>query len=127
MIPRVERAILELLEQGHAMSKHDAAARVFCDQRTAQKILVKLHSERKIFIVRWEPSYQQLIPVFSKGTNKNKPKPKPISNKVRLRNKRRTDPEFCIREAMRKRQKRFLEKQQKLGDQVCLTNGIPTI
>lgn len=117
MKSRAEEAIRRLIEQGHVMSKNDAAALVFCDHRTAQRVFSKLHAEKIVYIAAWEPVYRQTIPVFKKGPGKDKAKPKPLSDKLRKRRLRKENPEFCMQEALKKRQKRFLEKQQKLGVQ----------
>jgi len=121
MVPRVELAILKLIEEGHLISKIDASTMAFCHNRTAQRILGKLHAEGRVIIKEWQSIYHQKIPVYGKGPGKNKPKPKPITNKARMRRNRK-DPEFCMNEAFKKRHKRFLKRQSREREQNSVQN-----
>ena len=70
--------ILAALQTGKRLSKYDAAEVVPCDQRTAQRMLAKIHKEGKIRICEWRTNYQHKIPVYSVDQAKDVKKPKPV-------------------------------------------------
>lgn len=117
MRPRVELRARSLLSEGRAMTKYDLAELAHCDQRTAQRVLSKLEG---IYVERWVPVYQQMIPEYRLGYCKDAPKPKGMTPTQRSR-KRRKDPEHRIQEAMQKRAKRFIERQNSIVNN--LRNG----
>lgn len=77
--------ILAALESGKHLSKYDAADIVPCDQRTAQRMLAKIHKEGKIRICEWRTNYQHKIPVYSVDSVRDVKKPKPVPRLVYLK------------------------------------------
>jgi hypothetical protein len=107
---RVEKVALEMLNAGKVICKYDLAAVAHCDQRTAQRVLKKIHSSSVgVRISRWATIYRQYIPLFFKGPGADFPKPSPKTSAERAR-KRRKDPEVRWSEMMKKRAIRLHER-----------------
>lgn len=107
---QVEIKALELLRAGKAMCKYDLAAWAHCDQRTAQRILQRIHKARVgVRIARWVSIYRHWIPVYRVGTGHDSAKPKPLLRAEVQRN-RRKDMEVRWQEMMEKRAKRYRER-----------------
>lgn len=76
MKPRVETKAVELLRAGQALTKYDLAKAAPCDQKTAQRVLAKLHSGGiGVRIVWWQQVYYQRIPIYHMSEGSDYPKP----------------------------------------------------
>jgi hypothetical protein len=107
---RVEKFAKDLLEKGRVLCKYDLSALAHCDQRTAQRVLKKIHASHcGVRISRWVPIYRHLIPMYFRGPGVDMPKPEPKTSAQRAA-KRRKDPEVRWDELMAKRAKRLHEK-----------------
>lgn len=106
------RAITKLIEQGMHLDKHEAARLVFCDERTAARILCHLHVEGYVRICGWKaygPGPKTMVVCKYDGKKDTpRPAPKPALEKTR---KRRSDPAVREREAAIKRIDRAYAKQ----------------
>lgn len=109
MTPRVELAARKLLDFME-MTKCDLAKEVFCHEKTAHRMLLKLHGENFLRISAWRKAHNQWIPVYSRRRDKRKdmPKPEPLTSGERYR--RYMDEEKSWDQAMKKRAKRLMEK-----------------
>ena len=107
MKSRVREFALNTLERGAQLSKYDLMIQAHCDQRTAQRVLKRLHEETLVRVVKWVSAYRQKIPVYAYGSGKDKMKPK-RDEKARMR-RLRADPEYAMLESMKKRRKRAVE------------------
>lgn len=110
----VERLAFQLLSKpGAKVDKIDLSGFAKCDQRTAQRILKRIHeSTPNIRIVDWRRCYHAPIPAYGISTERDKKRPRPTTSAERQR-KRRKDPEVKMKELNAKRAKRFLERQSK--------------
>ena len=115
MKSRVQVAIERLLEQGYKLTKYEASADAHCDQRTAQRVLRKIHASGATHITKWVPVYRQKIPEYAGGAGVDAKKPKPVSAKKRAR-LRRSDPSYAMRELMQKRAKRSVASKTHVPD-----------
>lgn len=89
MHPRVENKAIELLRSGEALSKYDLAKASPCDQRTAQRVLAKLHSGGiGVRIVWWQQVYYQRIPIYHISAGRDVRKPEALNNPARQRKRR---------------------------------------
>ena len=108
MTPRVETAARKLITFMD-MSKYDLAREVFCDPRTAQRILKMIHAEQKCNIVAWTKAHNQWIPVYGRTSRqKDMPKPEPLTRHEIYR--RYFTEEVSWKAAMKKRAKRIIER-----------------
>lgn len=115
MRSRVEQRALDLLRAGRVLTKYDLAALAHCDQRTAQRVLARIHAGTVgIRIAMWVSIYTQSIPAYAEGRVSDARKPRPQSSAQRARRRRR-DVEVQIDEAMKKRATRFLERHTHAG------------
>lgn len=109
---RVLPAMVRLLEQGMKLDKHEASRLVFCDERTAARILCHLHVEGCVRICGWRaygPGPKTMV-VCKYDGKKDVPRPAPVSALEKTR-KRRSDPAVREREAAIKRLNRAYAKQ----------------
>lgn len=113
---RIEAKALELLHAGTAMCKYDLATLAHCDQRTAQRMLQRIHRAGVgVRISKWVSIYRQWIPIYKLGRGADIPKPKPLSMAEKMA-KRRKDLEFRWAEMMIKRSKRLRERSERLAN-----------
>lgn len=120
MKSRVEAKALELLKKGARLSKYDLAALVHCDQRTAGRMLARIHQAGVgVRICGWVSIYRAWIPLYrvGRGVDVMKPKPMPASERAR---RRRANAEVRWDEMMRKRGKRLQERSLATGGAVSL-------
>ena len=112
--PRVRPAIQVALVSEVNGTKYTFADLVYADQRTVQRILRDLHREGYVRISGFAQHYKKLIPIYSKQSQEfplqDAKAPKPIPERVRVKKYRASNPEFCIREAAKKRKKRAEQK-----------------
>lgn len=113
-VARVKPALKVALKEGVCGTKYSFADIVFADQRTIQRYLRDLHREGFVRISGYAYHYKQLIPIYSLQSQEfplqdAKP-PKKVSAKVAQRKYRAANPEFCIRQNAKKRQKRAEQK-----------------
>ena len=109
MKSRVGKKALSLLEKGAELHKYDLASKAYCDIRTAYAALKRLYKLRLVYICGWYERPFSRIPIYALGNKIDKPKPKPLTPEQK--NKRRlNDPEYMIKEMMRKRAKRIIER-----------------
>lgn len=89
MKPRVETKAVELLRAGQALTKYDLAKAAPCDQKTAQRVLAKLHSGGiGVRIVWWQQVYYQRIPIYHMSAGMDVKKPEAMDNAARQRKRR---------------------------------------
>lgn len=89
MKPRVETKAVELLRTGQALTKYDLATAAPCDQKTAQRVLAKLHSGGiGVRIVWWQQVYYQRIPIYHMSAGMDVKKPEAMDNPARQRKRR---------------------------------------
>ena len=89
MKPRVETKAVELLRAGQALTKYDLAKAAPCDQKTAQRVLAKLHSGGiGVRIVWWQKVYYQRIPIYHMSAGMDVKKPEAMDNPARQRKRR---------------------------------------
>lgn len=89
MKPRVETKAVELLRAGQALTKYDLAKAAPCDQKTAQRVLAKLHSGGiGVRIVWWQQVYYQRIPIYHMSAGMDVKKPEAMDNPARQRKRR---------------------------------------
>ena len=89
MKPRVETKAVELLRAGQALTKYDLAKAAPCDQKTAQRVLAKLHSGGiGVRIVWWQQVYYQRIPMYHMSAGMDVKKPEAMDNPARQRKRR---------------------------------------
>ena len=110
MKSRVEAHALTLLGKS-AISKYDLAVSAPCDQRTAQRILQRLHEREVVVVVEWVYHYHKHIPKYGEG-KKDKPKPKPRTRK-QISQKYNSDPERSWTNMMKKRAQRLILKHSR--------------
>lgn len=96
------------LKSGRKLSKHDAAALVPCHQRTAQRVLTKLHKDGSVKIVGWVEQYYQKIPAYLWGKGEDKPKPAPLTPAEKNR-RYLSNPEIKDIELKRRRARRIIK------------------
>ena len=109
MKSRVGKAALALLGKGKELNKYDLASKAPCDIRTAYAALKRLYKLRLVYICGWHERPFSRIPIYALGNKIDKPKPSPMTREEKNR-KRLNDPEYMIREMMRKRAKRIIER-----------------
>lgn len=89
MKPRVETKAVELLRAGQALTKYDLAKAAPCDQKTAQRVLAKLHRLKiGVRIVWWTKSHNSNIPIYHMSDGRDAPRPEAIDNAARQRKRR---------------------------------------
>ncbi len=89
MKPRVETKAVELLRAGQALTKYDLAKAAPCDQKTAQRVLAKLHSGGiGVRIVWWQQVYYQRIPIYHMSAGMDVKRPEAMDNPARQRKRR---------------------------------------
>lgn len=103
---------MKLLNEGHVISKYDLAAMVHCDQRTAQRMLARIHGARICRIARWVSIYHHWIPVYKLGKGTDCPKPRALTH-AELVARRRKNLEVRWEEMMQKRLKRLRERSER--------------
>ncbi len=111
MKTRVGKKILEMVSAGLLVTKHDVAFKAPCDLRTAWAALNRLNDARLIYISRWKRFEHGYIPVYKLGDKYNQSKPAPLT-RTQINKKRLSNPEYMIREMMRKRLKRLIAKHE---------------
>ena len=90
MHPRVEAKARELMGQGVALSKYDLAKAAPCNQRTASRVLHKLHQAAMgVRIIWWQKVYHQRVPIYHMSEGSDYPKPPAMDNAERQRRLRR--------------------------------------
>jgi hypothetical protein len=110
MQSRIERATRVLIAEGGRLSKYDLAQKVFCDQRTAQRILDKLHKANDCSVVDWVKVYKQWIPVYAAKRKSDKPKPKPLTKAESSKKFKKNHPDYVLGATLRRRAKRLMER-----------------
>lgn len=76
MKPRVETKAVELLKAGRALTKYDLAKAAPCNQRTAQRVLDKLHRGGiGVRIIWWQKVYHQRIAIYHMSVGDDYPRP----------------------------------------------------
>jgi len=114
MTPRVRLKALELLGAGLAFNKYFLAEIAYCDQRTAQRALKRLHELKLVVISDWCKIYKKWIPIYRASGKGRRDKPRPESvTQAEINAKRLADPEYMIREMKRKRAKRLIERSER--------------
>lgn len=108
MISVATEKILRALQDGRRLSKYDAAEMVPCHQRTAQRVLTRLHKEGAVRIVGWASPTHIKVPEYLWGKGKNKPKPKPLTGAEKNR-RRLSDPDIRERVLLQRRAKRIIQ------------------
>jgi len=91
------------------LNKYELAEKAQCHQRTAQRILAKLHAEKQARIAGWDVCYRAPIPRYAPGAGNDVTRPKPMTMRA-VQRRRRRDVEVRWNEAMAKRKKRVLER-----------------
>ena len=110
-----EHRILDLLEQGHKMDKHQAAALAYCGTAYAARVLNMARVLKLCRIYDWELNISQRIPVYIKydgHPDAAKPKRKTAAVKSRLRRK---NPVLREKERLRRDKLRREKKAAKDG------------
>ena len=81
----LEQSIIAMLENGELTNKFSVAEFLECDQRTAQRLLSRLHDFKGVArICGWVRSNGSAIPVYTKADGKkDAPKPPPLSTAER--------------------------------------------
>jgi hypothetical protein len=114
MRSRVELMALELMAGGARLSKYDLADAAQCDQRTAGRMLARIHKAGiGVRICGWVSIYRAWIPTYRKAPGVDVVRPKPMSGAERARRRRR-DAEVRWNEMMIKRGKRLLERSARI-------------
>ena len=111
-------AILSLLKkESGGVSKYKAARIIYCDQRTAQRILDRLHKAKYIRICDWLISKGAYIPIYRIADGKADSPQVPVltANKTTYQRKRRENPEVREKEAAVKRNNRLLDSPKQFG------------
>ncbi len=80
----VELKALDMLAQGRGVCKYALAKAAYCDQRTAQRILARIHKAGQACVVGWRPIYRHHIPVYQTGDEPDCPKPLPAAKRGAL-------------------------------------------
>lgn len=92
MKPRVEIKALELLIAGQSLNKYDLAKAAPCNQRTAQRVLDKLHNSKVgVRVIWWAQVYHRHIPIYHMSHGSDYPQPMamtPAEQQRRLREKK---------------------------------------
>jgi hypothetical protein len=85
----------------------DDFEKVHCDKRTLQRNLKTLHEQRLLHIVKWRTRGEPgpYLPLFRRGTGKDKPYPERPTH-VEKQQRRRLNPDVVEREAALKRLRR---------------------
>lgn len=99
---------LRLLSQS-SLNKYELAEKAQCHQRTAQRILAKLHAEKRLRICGWDVCYRYPIPRYKLGPGPNRPRPKPVPTII-VQRRRRRNPEVRWAESVAKKKKRALDR-----------------
>lgn len=71
----VELKARGILAAGQKVSKYTLASLAPCDQRTAQRILARLHAGGWAYVAAWTQIYRHWIPVYKAGHRPDKLKP----------------------------------------------------
>lgn len=111
MKSRIENKAVELFETKISINKYLLAETAYCDQRTAQRILKKLHDSELIVITDWHRHYKHWIPVY-KRRRKNlsdMPKPAPLP-RSEIARRYMMDVENQINRLMRDRARRTIQR-----------------
>lgn len=111
MKSRIENKAVQLFETKIFINKYSLAETAYCDQRSAQRILKKLHENEKIVIVDWHRHYKHWIPVYRiklrNLSDKQKPAPLPRSE---ISRRYMMDVEHQINRLMRDRARRTIQR-----------------
>jgi hypothetical protein len=124
MRSRVEAHALTLLGSKSAISKYDLAKSAPCDQRTAQRILKRLHERKVVVIVAWVYHYHKHIPKYGEG-EKDKRKPKPLTRK-QISRRYNADPENSWNRMMKRRAQRLILKHSRKDHEHQRQSTIPS-
>ena len=111
MKTRVGKKIMQMAEAGLSFTKHDVALQAPCDLRTAWAALKRLNSAAVIHITKWQKFSHGYIPMYKLGDKRNRSKPAPLT-RDQINFRRLNDPEYMIREMMRKRKYRLIKKYE---------------
>lgn len=112
---RVMRDIVTLMERDVVIvDKHTAANKVFCDKRTAERVLAHLWLEKLIHIKNWSRTYNNTTPMYKWGAGKDRPRPTPLTPAEKSR-EYRARPGVKERTAFMKRAKRSVGREIRLG------------
>lgn len=110
--PTRERIATEL-RKGVPLSKYTLEARCFVAMRNVNAYLKIMHEAGEIHIAEYRRDTPHGSPtkmwVWGEGKDARKPKPKTMAQKSREYRER--NPEAVIRDIMRKRRNRYMEKQ----------------
>lgn len=111
MKARVENKAIELFESKISINKYSLADTAYCDQRTAQRILKKLHENEKIVIIDWHRHYKHWIPIYKRRRKdlSDKPKPAPLP-RSEIARRYMSDVENQINRLMRDRARRTVRR-----------------
>lgn len=109
---QVEIKALKILQGGKSMCKYDLAAYAHCDQRTAQRILARIHKAGQARILKWASIYRHWIPVYAAGRGADCKRPPPITP-AESAARRRRDLEVRWEQMMQKRLKRLRERSER--------------
>jgi len=111
MKSRVEPKAMELFEADLSFNKYYLSKIAHCDQRTAQRILTKLHQNKQIVIQSWCKVYKQFVPIYfiNKRNRVDKPKPKPMT-RSEISKRYNEDVEHKIDKLMRDRARRTIKR-----------------
>lgn len=111
------------MEQGERFTKYELAAKVFCHERTAQRLLKKLKEEKKVCICGWVLNKHAWIPRYKFGPGKNQSPPRAMTVVERARKLRR-NPEYREMEARKARARRLRNGAYKSKAKLQLFNLI---
>lgn len=120
MTPRVYKAALEILKKG-PMDKWELAHDAFCDQRTAQRILKKMHEEGLVHIFGWATIYKHYIPIYSLGTGVDVKSPRIKGNTMHMRVWRRNNPEKVVAANAERKKERYRARILRQQEAHCIT------
>ena len=94
MNSRIEPKIRAVLKTRRKFSKYALAEATPCHQRTAQRVLTRLHQQGEIHIVAWVSIYHAPIPQYVIGPGKDAPRPRPQTKAETARMYRGPAPEI---------------------------------
>jgi predicted metallo-beta-lactamase superfamily hydrolase len=111
MKARIEIKAVRLFETKMVINKYSLAETAYCDQRTAQRILKKLHENNFIVIADWHRHYRHWIPIYKRKRKNVNDKPKPDSlTRSEIYKRYMMDVEHQINRLMRDRARRTLRR-----------------
>lgn len=115
MMSRIMPAIATLLDTaGFSGTKRDVAKAVFCDPKTAARVLMDLYIHRNVYIVSWVRERGGPLPIYAKRTDGQEDAPKPVA-KQQLPFKQRGVEHIYARRRERAQLNKTLSGEPRLG------------